>query len=98
MLALAFWLHSPAAAAAAGLGGGLMALGTAVAGWRGFSRAAPAAGDALWRLVSGLLAKWLVVLVGLLLGLAVWRLPPLLLLAGLFAGELAFVLAAAKRN
>lgn len=98
VLALIFWIQSPAAATAAALGGGAMALGTALAGLRGFSRAAPAAGEALWRLVSGLLLKWLLVLVAVLLGLALWRLPPLPLLAGLFAGELAFVLAAAKRN
>lgn len=98
VLGLLFWLGSTQAALAAALGGGLMAAGTAMAGWRGFSRAAPAASDALWRLVGGLLIKWLVVLLGLLLGLALWRLPPLPLLAGLLAGELAFVLAAAKRN
>ncbi|MFN3841860.1 MAG: hypothetical protein ACK4RW_01170 [Rehaibacterium terrae] len=97
-LGLLFWPWSAPAALAAALGGGVMAAGTAVAGWRGFSRAAPAAGDALWRLVGGLLIKWLVVLLGLLLGLALWLLPPLPLLAGLLAAELAFVLAAARRN
>jgi ATP synthase protein I len=96
-LAMAFLAHSPQAAMAAALGGGAMALGTALAGLRGFSRAAPAAGEALWRLVSGLLLKWFVVLLALLLGLALWRLPPLPLLVGLFAGELAFTLTALKR-
>ncbi len=50
------------------------------------------------RLVLGIAVKWLVIAVVLLLALAVWRLPPLALLAGVVAAFLATALAALKKN
>lgn len=97
-LALIFLIQSPAAALAAALGGGSMALGTALTAWRGFPEGAPAADSALWRLVSGVLLKFLLVGLALVLGLGVWQLPPLPLLLGLIAGMLAFAIAAARRT
>jgi ATP synthase protein I len=95
VLAALFLLASPSAALAAGLGGGALGMGTWVAAWRGFPRRAPGPSDALWALVSGLLLKILLVGLVLLLGLGVWRLPPLPLLLGVFAALLTFPVAAA---
>lgn len=94
-LALGFLLVSPQAALAAGLGAGMLGAGTWVTARRGFPQRAPNASEALWGLLSGLLMKILLVGLVLLLGLAVWRLPPLPLLLGVFAGLVTFAVAAA---
>ncbi len=95
MLALGFLLVSPQAAMAAGLGSAALGAGTWLLGWRTFRQRAPSAGDALGGLVAGLFFKFLLVGCVLLLGLGVWRLPPLPLLLGLFAGLVTFAVAAA---
>lgn len=94
-LALVFLASSPQAALAAALGGGGLGLGTLLLGWRAFPGRAPSASEALAALVTGLLMKILLVGLVLLLGLAVWRLPPLPLLLGVFAGLATFWVAAA---
>jgi ATP synthase protein I len=96
VLALGFLLVSPQAALAAGLGGAALGAGTLLMGWRGFPARAPSASEALGGLVAGLLMKILLVGFVLLLGLGVWRLPPLPLLLGVFAGLVAFAVAAAS--
>lgn len=94
-LALGFLLVSPSAALAAGLGSAMLGAGTLLLGWRAFPGRAPSASDALGGLVAGLLFKILLVGCVLLLGLGVWRLPPLPLLLGVFVGLVTFAVAAA---
>lgn len=91
-VALAFLLQGPAHALAAGWGGLAMAVGNALAARMALGGIAPA-GVAFGRLLSGTLAKWLVVLAGFAIGAGVWGLPPLPMLAGLAAGLLAYLLA-----
>jgi F0F1-type ATP synthase assembly protein I len=95
VLSALFLLSSPSAALAAALGGVAQALGTWVMAWRGLPQRAPGPSDALWGWFSGLLLKILLVGLVLLLGLGVWRLPPLPLLLGVFAALLTFPVAAA---
>jgi hypothetical protein len=66
-----------------------------VLGWRAFPGRAPGASEALGGLVAGLLMKILLVGSVLLLGLGLWRLPPLPLLLGVFVGLVTFAVAAA---
>ena len=89
VLALAFLVLSgkPAALAAA-MGGGALALGNLMMGWRSMRGAYPSAGFALAGLVAGIVLKWFVVIGALYLALARFGLPPLPLLAGM-AGTLA---------
>lgn len=94
-LALGFLLVSPLAALAAGLGSAALGAGTLLLGWRAFPGRAPSASEALGGLVAGLVFKILLVGFVLLLGLGVWRLPPLPLLLGVFAGLVTFAVAAA---
>ena len=84
-------------AAALLLGGLALTLGQALVAWRGLGMVAPAAVPALFRIIAGLVMKWALVLAALVLGMAVWHLPPLALIGGILAAELAFVLAAATR-
>lgn len=56
-------------------GGGALTLGSLVAAWGAFAGGVAGAGTALGRLLLGMLVKWLVVIVGLYLTMAVWRLP-----------------------
>jgi F0F1-type ATP synthase assembly protein I len=94
-MALIFLAISPMAAIAAGLGPVALGLGTLVLGWRAFPGRAPGASEALGGLVAGLLMKILLVGSVLLLGLGLWRLPPLPLLLGVFVGLVTFAVAAA---
>ncbi|HOC11536.1 MULTISPECIES: hypothetical protein [Thermomonas] len=75
-------INSPSAALAALAGGGALTLGSLVAAWGAFAGGVAGAGTALGRLLLGMLAKWLVVIVGLYLTMAVWRLPAVPALAG----------------
>jgi F0F1-type ATP synthase assembly protein I len=92
LVALAFLLQGPAHALAAGWGGLAMVAGNALAARVALRGIAPA-GIAFGRLLLGALAKWTVALAGFAIGLGVWRLPPLPMLAGLAAGLLAYLAA-----
>lgn len=96
--ALALLAASPAHALAAALGGGALALGGWLSAWTALGGQAPAAaGLALGRLVTGLVLKWAVLIAALLLGLAVWRLPPAALVAGVIVALVAQVLTMLRR-
>lgn len=96
--ALALLIASPAHALAAALGGGALALGGWLSAWMALGGETPAAaGLALGRLVTGLVFKWAVLIAALLLGLAVWRLPPAGLVAGVLVALVAQVLAMLRR-
>ena len=90
------------AALAALAGGGAMALGSLLAAWGAFGGGVAGAGIALGRLLLGTAVKWLVVVVGLYLAMAVWKLPAVPVLAGAAMAAAAFVVsmksAAAKRS
>ncbi len=83
--------QGPGSALSALVGGGAMTLGSLVAAWGSFGGGVAGAGMALGRLLAGLLAKWLVVIVGLFLAMAVWRLPPVPALAGAAIAAAAYV-------
>ena len=98
VVALALLAASPAHALAAALGGGALALGGWLSAWVALGGQTPAAaGLALGRLVTGLVLKWALLLAALLLGLAVWRLPPAALVGGVLVALLAQVLAMLRR-
>ena len=98
IVALALLAASPAHALAAALGGGALALGGWLSAWVALGGQTPAAaGLALGRLVTGLVLKWALLLAALLLGLAVWRLPPAALVGGVLVALLAQVLAMLRR-
>lgn len=91
--ALACLMSGREAALGALVGGGSMTLGGLVAAWSAFGGGVQGAGMALGRLLLGLAAKWVVVIVGLLLAIAVWHLPPLAVLAGTAAAAVAMLVA-----
>ncbi len=98
VVALALLATSPAHALAAALGGGALALGGWLSAWVALGGQTPAAaGLALGRLVTGLVLKWALLLAALLLGLAVWHLPPAALVGGVLVALLAQVLAMLRR-
>jgi ATP synthase protein I len=83
LLAALVCLSFGAQAALGGLvGGAAMTLGSALAAWGAFSGGVVGAEAAFGRLLLGLAAKWVVVVAGLLLAIAVWKLPALPVLAG----------------
>ncbi len=83
LLAALVCLSFGAQAALGGLAGGAaMTLGSALAAWGAFSGGVVGAGAAFGRLLLGLAAKWIVVIAGLLLAIAVWKLPAPPVLAG----------------
>lgn len=68
---------------AAWLGGGGLVLGSALAVWMALGGQSPsAAGAAMGRLLAGMASKWLALLLALLLGMAVWHVPPLGMIVG----------------
>lgn len=84
--AAVFLLQDRRAALAAMLGGGLIVLGTALMALRVFSgRRRPGAGSALLDMIVGMVLKWVVVIVGVYVLLAPWRMPGLAVLAGMAA-------------
>ena len=93
LVALVFLVQGHRAALGALLGGGAVALGSALMAWRAFGGGVTGAGAALFRLFGGLALKWLVIVGALYLALARWELPPLPLLAGLGAALVAFLAA-----
>ncbi len=68
-----------------------MVLGSLMAAWGAFGGGVAGAGVALGRLVLGMAVKWVVVIVGLFLTMAVWRLPAVPALAGAAIAAAAFV-------
>jgi F0F1-type ATP synthase assembly protein I len=80
--ALACLMSGRDAALGALLGGGAMTLGGLVAAWSAFGGGVQGAGMALGRLLLGLAAKWVVVIVGLFLAIGVWHLPTWSVLVG----------------
>ncbi|WP_243700041.1 ATP synthase subunit I [Lysobacter sp. N42] len=98
VLAVVFGLAAgPAHAAGVLVGGFAMVLGSALAAWFMVGGGVNPAGVVLGRWFLGMVAKWLLVLVALWLGLAVWRVPALPLLAGLVVALLAHVIASTRR-
>lgn len=93
LLAALVCLSFGAQAALGGLvGGAAMTLGSALTAWGAFSGGVVGAGAAFGRLLLGLAAKWIVVIAGLLLAIAVWKLPapPVLVGAAMAAAALLF--------
>lgn len=92
LLAAAFLYQGGREALAAGLGGFALVLGNtlnALVALGGIVQARVAFG----RLLLGTMAKWLVALAIMAVGLGLWQLPPLPMLAGLVAGLVAWLLA-----
>ncbi|MEO9080125.1 MAG: ATP synthase subunit I [Rhodanobacter sp.] len=84
--AAVFLLQDRRAALAAGLGGCLIVLGTALMALRVFGAGhRSSASMALADLIGGMVLKWLVILVGLYVLLARWQMPGLAVLAGMGA-------------
>ena len=102
LTALACLMIGPRASLAALAGGGAMTLGSLAAAWGAFGGGVVGAGTALGRLLLGTAVKWLVVVLGLYLAMAIWRLPAVPVLAGAAMAAAAFVVsmkfAAAKRS
>jgi len=92
LLAAAFLARDVREALAAGVGGLALVLGNALAASMALGGIVPAR-IAFSRLLLGTMAKWLVAIVVFAAALAIWRLPPLPMLAGLVAGLLAYLLA-----
>lgn len=92
LAALAFLSMGGRHALAAAVGGGALALGNALAARISLGGIVPAR-VAFARLLLGAGLKWAVAAGILAIALAVWRLPPLPMLAGLAAGALAYQLA-----
>lgn len=78
-----FLLQGRFAALAATAGGVLVAVGTALMASRALARGRP--GEVMLRMLMGAVLKWLVVLGGLYLVLAVWHLPALPAIIGVVA-------------
>jgi hypothetical protein len=68
-----------------------LAVGSLVAAWGAFGGGVSGGGVALARLLLGTAAKWLVVMAGLYLAIAVWRLPAVPVLAGAAMAAAAFL-------
>ena len=92
--ALACLLSGRDAALGALAGGAAMTLGSLVAAWGTFAGGVAGAGVALGRLLLGTAAKWILVVVGLYLAIAVWQLPAVPVLAGAAMAAAAFLLSA----
>jgi ATP synthase protein I len=93
LVALAFLAQGQASAMAVMVGGGALTLGTWISTWIALGGGVSSAGVALSRLLAGMLAKWLLVLVVFTIALGLLRLPGLPLLVGISAAMLALVLA-----
>lgn len=89
------WLFSGRDAAFGALaGGGVMTLGSGLAAWGAFAGSVAGAGTALGRLLLGMAAKWVVVLSGLFVAMAVLHLPALPVIAGAALAAAAFLVSA----
>jgi len=83
-LGAVFLWQGPRSALAAFGGGVIVALGTALLAWRTFAGWS-GGGLAIGRLLSGMVLKWVVIIVGLVAILGQYKLPPLAALTGLVA-------------
>lgn len=92
LVALAFLAQGPAQALAAGIGGGALALGNALAAGVSLGGIVPAR-IAFARLLLGTLLKWSVAIGIFAIALGAWRLPPLPMVVGLAVALLAYLLA-----
>ena len=92
LLAAASLALDARAALAVGVGGLALVLGNALAAFVALGGIVPAP-VAFGRLLLAAMGKWLVAIVVLAAALAIWRLPPLPMLAGLAAGLLVYLLA-----
>ena len=81
----------PRAALGALAGGGAMTLGSLAAACGAFGGGVAGAAMALGRLLLGTAVKWLVVVAGLYLAMATWRLPAVPVLAGAALAAAAFM-------
>jgi ATP synthase protein I len=82
--AAVFLIQDRRAALAAGLGGGLIVLGTALMALRLFGGGRHVdAGSALAAMIVGMVLKWVVIIAGLYVLLARWQMPGLAVLAGM---------------
>lgn len=80
----------------AGIGGGVMAAGNAVAAWFALGGGIQRPGAAFARLLVGVAGKWLVVMAGFAFALRGLHLPPLPALCGLVASAAAYLLASSR--
>lgn len=88
----------PAWALAVWLGGGGLWLGSVLAAWLALGGSGvSAAGSAMGRLLAGMAFKWLALIAALLLGMAVWHLPPAGLVIGVVVALLAQLLVMLRR-
>jgi F0F1-type ATP synthase assembly protein I len=83
-LGLTFLMQGPRAALAATASAGIVALGTALLAWRTFGGLG-GGGMTMWRVMSGMVLKWIVIFGGLIAILGQWKLPPLAAITGLVA-------------
>jgi ATP synthase protein I len=97
LAALALLAHGAASALAALVGGGAVVAGTLAAAWISYRGGVQPANVVLVRWFAGVVTRWAVVLLVLLLGFAVWRLPELALLAGVAIALAAQGLCALRR-
>ena len=84
VLGLTFLMQGPRAALAATAGAAIVALGTALLAWRTFGGLG-GGGMTLWRVMSGMVLKWVAIFGGLIAILGQWKLPPLAAITGLVA-------------
>ena len=68
-----------------------MVVGGLLAAWGTFAGGVTGAGIALGRLVLGMVAKWFVVIAGMYVAMAVWKLPAVPVLVGAALAAAAFV-------
>jgi hypothetical protein len=71
-------------ALAAAAGATVVALGTALLAWRAFAGLG-GGGMTMWRVMSGMVLKWIAIFGGLVAILGQWKLPPLAAITGLVA-------------
>lgn len=88
LVALAFLVFDAAHALAAAAGGAAIVVAHAAAAWLSYRGGVQPAGVVLARWFTGVLVRWGVVLVALVLCFGVWRLAPLPVLAGAVAALL----------
>lgn len=93
--ALVCLLLGSASAIGALVGGGAVTLGSALAAWRALGGGVVQSGVALGRLIGATILKWMLVVTALYLALAVWRLPPGPVFAGVTITALAWLPAVA---
>ncbi|MBS0226659.1 MAG: ATP synthase subunit I [Proteobacteria bacterium] len=98
LLALICLLSGPKASAGALMGGMSMVLGGLAAAAVMFTGGVPGGAGWLMRLLLGTGLKWCVVVVGLYLAIAIWKLPAPAVLAGAAMAAAAFLLAARQWN